>query len=100
MVDIKQLFSRYTVVSEEIKRLEWRRAEVAKQLYETLSSIPQEDIRRYSEVIPEFGFIVSLTEQQLLDNKNGELALVSKVYNELTHVLDMKLLEYEEALRK
>ena len=99
MVDIKQLYSRVSAVSDQYKQIEWRERERAKTIANAILNISDEDLAIYGSEVPGLAVIREYTEEQLYENKNNELQFVVQVYSDFTHFIDRWLVEYEQALR-
>ncbi len=95
---VAQLSSRLNKLEMEYKVAERRRIEEIDKAVTALASIKPEDVELLKGVVPELSAVVKFTKQDLMDDMNGEVAMLRKVTTDLESYLERRLTFYEEQL--
>lgn len=98
MSSVNELSKRLHSIQTEIEVRDRKRMEEAGKLVKALSAISKKDVEMLSNIVPELGVVVTYTEEQFLENKNGEVQMVQNVMNKLRTYLEQRLSFYEENL--
>lgn len=92
---IAQRLQRLTTEAEIARR---KRQEEATKAVAALKEISMEDVERFSGIVPNLRYVVTYTEQDLMQNAHGEIAMVNEVKKRLREYLEERLKFYEDQL--
>lgn len=95
---ITQLSSRLQKLTTEYEIAMRSRKEEAAKAVSALSKIAKEDVDLLAPIAPKLRIVVEYTEEDLIQNVNGEVATLSEVMSQLDSYLDARLRFYEDQL--
>lgn len=95
---VTQLSERLSKIELEYNLALRRREEGVKKAIKALREITPDDVELLQGVVPGLATVVHYTEQDLMDNLQGEVAMVQKVTEDLAGYLEHRLRFYEEQL--
>lgn len=95
---LKELNTRYKGLETECEIARRRRQEEAKSAVQSLSKISPAQVEKLSCICPEISIICSYTEDDIIQDKNGEIATINLVREKLHSYLESRLAYYEEQL--
>lgn len=92
---IAQRLQRITTEAEIARR---KRQEEASKAVAALREISKEDVELLSGIVPNLKYVVAYTEQDIMANANGEIAMINEVKSRLRDYLEERLKFYEDQL--
>lgn len=93
--ELQHKYQRLRTESEITRR---RRSSASFAARKALSEITEDDIKLLSTVVPEIRIIVAYTQAEIEENKNGEVALIEHVKDQLRDFAEKRLTFFEEKL--
>lgn len=96
--DVSNLYKRFTALEQEVAYTQRKRREEGEQAVAALQAIPAERVDELREYVPDIVFLRQCTVDDFIENKNGELARLQKMYNDLTYLADSWLKHFEDSL--
>lgn len=94
MVDVNDLYRRYTALKNECTRREIKRSEQVRSILTALQSITGDEVNLLATDVPMLAAIVTYTEDDLLNDPMA-IANIRSVYSEITHLMDDWLCHFE-----
>lgn len=95
VAELQQKYQKVRTESEFIRR---KKSSAAFNARKALSEITKEDLELLSPIAPEIRIIVAFTQEEIADNKNGEVAMIERVKEQLRTFAEQRLTFYEEHL--
>lgn len=95
---VTQLSERLSKIELEYNLAVRKREDGVKKAIRALSEITPEDVELLQGVVPGLAVVTQYTEKDLMENLQGEVAMVQQVVHELTDYLEHRLRFYEEQL--
>lgn len=97
-VDITELYKRYTSLEQEVSYIQRKRKEEAEQAVRALQTLTDSDVELLKDEVPDIVEVRHFTVAAILENSNGELQRLQRVYSAVTGLLDKWLKYYEDGL--
>lgn len=88
---LSQIELEYTIKMRE-------RTDGAARAFSALSKLTAEQVKMLEAVVPSISVVSKFTQQELLENLNGEVELLQQAIKDLTSYVDHRLAFYEEQL--
>ena len=97
-MDIPQMAARLQKLQTEVAIIKSKREEEARKAHSALSTLAKSDIEMLSLVVPLLPIVANYSVEDILANRNSEVASIQQVLTELSGYLDRRLSHYEELL--
>ncbi len=95
---VSQMSARLNSIELEYNLAVRKRADGVNKAVKAISEISKEDVEMLKSVVPSLSVIITYTEQDLMENLNGEVDRVHQAAKELRAYLEHRLSFYEEQL--